>query len=242
MLWVVTILVLVGLKSNRNPQAWLIFVPVLVVFLAWTIVKKIVGANSAQIQMFDTIVDGLIFGQAIMWLLTGKISRKSRFVNCSVSLIVMIGVGAAAVVSSLGFGFSSESVATCVAMVILSLAIVCGQGLAGLMCRRKYSVVKFSLWAALWEISLIAVPTAVFGIFAVVMIAARGDILQALAVLAGVAMGACLLGAVVYGVSLPFLILLQRNRFWRERFCAWAQVVRPEPFNITETTEKTQVS
>jgi len=207
---------------------------VLVVFLAWTIVKKIIGADSAGIQFFEIIIDGLIFGQAIMWLLAGKISRKSRFVNCLVSLIVMIAAGAAAVVSSLGFEFSTEGVATFVAMVILSLAIVCGQGLAGLMCRRKYSVVKFSLWTALWEIALIAVPTAVFGIFAVVMIAARGDILQAFAVLAGVAMGGGLLGAVVYGASLPFLILVQRNRFWRERFCAWAQVVRQVDRKDTE--------
>jgi hypothetical protein len=236
-LWIATILVLVGLKSNRNPQAWLIFVPVLVVFLAWTIFKKVVGANSTGIQIFDIIIDVLIFGQAIMWLLAEKISRKSRFVNCSVSLIVMIAVGAAAVVSSLGFEFSSKGVAACVAMVILSLAIVCGQGLAGFMCRRKYSGVRYSLWTALWEIVLIAVPIAVFGIFAMVMITR-----QAFAVLAGMAMGAGLLGAVVYGVSLPFLILSQRNSFWRERFCAWAQVVRPEPFNIIETTEKTQVS
>jgi len=241
-LWIVTILVLAGLKSNRNPQAWLIFVPVLVVFLAWTIFKKVVGANSTGIQIFDIIFDGLIFGQAIMWLIAGKISRKSRFVNCLVSLIVMIAAGAAAVVSSLGFEFSTEGVATFVAMVILSLAIVCGQGLAGLMCRKKYSGVRYSLWAALWEIAIIAVPTAVFGIFAVVMIAASRDILRSFAVLAGVAMIAAFLGAVVYGVNLPFLILVQRNRFWRERFCAWAQVVRPEPFKITETTEKAQVS
>jgi hypothetical protein len=75
----------------------------------------------------------------------------------------MIAVGAAAVVSSLGFEFSSEGVAACVAMVILSLAIVCGQGLAGFMCRRKYSGVRYSLWTALWEIVIIAVPIAVFG-------------------------------------------------------------------------------
>ena len=241
-LWIATIFVLVVLKSNRNPQAWLVFVPVLVVFLAWTIFKKVVGANSTWTQLFDIIIDGLVFGQAIMWLLAEKISRKSRFVNCSVSLIVMIAAGVAAVVSSLGWGFSMERITTFVAMAILSLAIVCGQGLAGLMCRRKYSVVKFSLWAALWEIALIAVPAAGFGIFAMVMMAARGDILQAFAVLAALAIYCVILGALVYGVSLPFLILVQRNRFWRERFCAWAQVVRPEPFNITETTEKTRVS
>jgi hypothetical protein len=240
-LWIATILVLVGLKSNRTPQAWFIFVPVLVLFLAWTIFKKVVGSNSTGIQVFDIIINGLIFGQAIMWLLAEKISRKSRFSNCLVSLIVMIAAGAAAVVSSLGCEFSSEGVVTFVAMVILSLAIVCGQGLAGLMCRRKYSVVRYSLWAALWEISVIAVQIAGYGIFVVIMMASSRDILRTFAVLASMAMGAALLGAVVYGVSLPFLILLQRNRFWLERFCAWAQVVRSEPFNITEITEKKQV-
>ena len=215
--------------------------PLLVVFLAWTIFKKIVGADSTQIQTFDTIIDGLIFGQAIMWLLAEKISRKSRFANCSVSLIVMIAVGAAAVVSSLGFEFSAEGVEACVAMVILSLAIVCGQGLAGLMCRKKYGGVRYSLWTALWEIVIIAVPIAGFGIFAMVMIASR-NILQAFAVLAGIAMGAALLGAVVYGVSLPFLILVQRNRFWRERFWAWSQAARPEPSNIAEPAKNTPAS
>jgi hypothetical protein len=242
-LWIATILVLVGLKSNRDPQAWLIFVPVLVVFLAWTIFKKVVGANSTGTQILDIIFDGLIFGQAIMWLLAEKISRKSRFINCLVSLIVMIAAGAAAVVSSLGFEFSTEGVATFVAMVILSLAIVCGQGLAGLMCRRKYSGVRYSLWAAFWEIVIIVVSMAAYGIFILVMIAAasRGT-LQAFAVLAGIAMGAVLLGAVVYGVSLPFLILVQRNRFWRERFWAWSQAARPEPVNAAGPAENTPAS
>jgi hypothetical protein len=242
-LWIATIFVLVVLKSNRNPQAWLVFVPVLVVFLAWTIFKKVVGANSTWTQLFDIIIDGLVFGQAIMWLLAEKISRKSRFVNCFVSLIVMIAVGAAAVASSLGFEFSAEGVAACVVMVILSLAIVCGQGLAGLMCRKKYGGVRYSLWTALWETVLIAVPIAAYGIFVVVMIAtSRDNILQVFAVLAGVAVGATLLGAVVYGVSLPFLILLQRNRFWRERFWAWSQAARPEPSNIAETAKNTPAS
>jgi hypothetical protein len=241
-LWIATIFALVGLKSNRNPQAWLIFVPVLVVFLAWTIFKKVVGANSAGIQIFDIIFDGLIFGQAIMWLIAGKISRKSRFINCLVSLVVMIAAGAAAVVSSLGFEFSAEGVATFVAMVVLSLAMVCGQGLAGFMCRRKYSMVRYSLWTALWEILLIAVQIAAYGIFVVIMMAASRDTLQAFAVLASMAVGAAILGALVYGVSLPFLILLQRNRFWRERFWVWSQVARPEPPNIAEPAKNTPAS
>ena len=239
-LWLATILVLVGLKSNRNPQAWLIFVPVLVIYLLWTIFRKAVGANSTQIQIFEVIIDGLVFGQAMMWLLAGKICRTRRFVS-SISLIVMIVIGAAAVASALGLGLSTERVVTFVALVILSSAIVYGQGLAGLMCRRKYSGVKYSLWTALWEIVLIVVPIAGFGIFAMIMIAGT-NILQAFAVLVSIAMGAGLLAVLVYGVSLPFLILVQRNRFWRERFWAWSRAARPELSNIAEPAENTQDS
>jgi hypothetical protein len=228
-LWIATFVALVGIKANRKGQAWLVFIPVLVVYLVWTIFKKVVGADTTQMQMFNVIIDGLIFGQAIMWLLAGKLSSKSRFINCLVSLVVMTMAGAGAIVSSLGTGIGMEWVVSAVALALLSLAIVAGQALAGRMCSRKYSILKFSLLTALWEIVIVAVSLLVYGVAIALFIMSSLGVLQAIMVLAGVAFGAGFLGAIVYGVTLPFLILVQRNHFWRQRFMDWAQVSGPQP-------------
>lgn len=223
------LLALVGIKSNRKGQAWLVFIPVLLVYLVWTIFKKVVGADTTQIQMFDVIIDGLIFGQAIMWLLAGKLSSKSRFVNCLVSLVVMMAAGAAAVVSSLGTGIGMEWVVSAVALALLSIAITAGQAIAGRMCGRKYSILKFLLLTALWEIAIVTVSLLVYGVAIALFIMSSLGVLQAIMVLAGVAFGAGILGAIVYAMTLPFLILVQRNQFWRQRFLSWAQVSQPNP-------------
>ena len=227
-----------GVKSNRKAPAWLIFVPVLVIYLVWTAFKKVVGADTTQIQMFNVIVDGLIFGQAIMWLLADKLSGQSRFANCIMSLVVMAAVGAGAVVSTMGTGISMERVVYGIALVILFLTIVAGQGIAGFMCRRKYSIVKFSLLTALWEIVIITALMAVYGVFALIMIWSTGSG-QAIVILFGIITSSVVLGAIVYVISLPFLILVQRNHFWRRRFLMWARVAGPEPVNPPSAIENT---
>jgi hypothetical protein len=229
-LWIAIIFVLVGIKSNRCGQAWLIFIPILLLYLLWTIFKIIVGADSSQIQTFDVIFDGLIFGQAIMWLLAGKIGGKSFFL----SFIVMVVTGAAAIVSSYGFGFSSEMLVACITMAFSSLAITAGQAIAGRMCRRKYSIVKFTLFAALWEIVIAVVSLLVFGVIFVLASISTLGVLEAIMIMAGIVFAAGFFGAVVYGLSLPFLILVQRNQFWRQRFMKLFNLSGPQPVIVPQ--------
>ena len=235
-MWLATFVALIGIKSNRKAPAWLIFVPVLAVYLVWTIAKKTFVTNPSLVQILDVIFDGLIFGQAIMWLLAGKLSGQSRFANCIMSLVVMAAVGMGAVVSSLGVRISMEQITTGIALVIMFLAMVSGQGIAGFICRRKYSIVKFSLLAALWEILIITSLMAVYGVVALIIMLSTGD-MQAGVILFGIMTSSVVLGAIVYVISLPFLILVQKNQFWRQSFLNWTRVAQPQPVVIEQTAQ-----
>jgi hypothetical protein len=183
----------------------------------------------------------VIFGQAIMWLLAGKFSFQSRRVNCLVSLVVMAAAGAGAMVSSLGFEFSSYGFVAGIALAILLMAIGAGQGIAGFMCRRKYSVVKFSLLTALWEVVIVVILMASYGIFAIIAMWHMG-VLQAGVILFGIITSSAVMGVIVYVMNLPFLILVQKNQFWRQRFLKWAQVAQPQIVVLPPAAENQPLS
>jgi len=158
-----------------------------------------------------------------MWLLAGTTGSRGRFF----SFIVMLAASAAATASSLGFAFSYETIIAVAIMAALSLTIVLGQAIAAHMCRIKYSIVKFTLLVALWEIVIVGICIMVIGVAEAIAIGSRMGIFQAIAVLAGVALAAGIMGAVVYCMNLPFLILVQRNQFWKQRFVNWTRVEQP---------------
>ncbi|NIP54597.1 MAG: hypothetical protein GWN67_21165, partial [Phycisphaerae bacterium] len=49
------ILLLVFVRANRTPRAWLIFVPLLIVNLLWSIFLKVLGAGSVQTSIFSVL-------------------------------------------------------------------------------------------------------------------------------------------------------------------------------------------
>jgi hypothetical protein len=153
----------------------------------------------------------------------------------------MVAVGIAAIISSFGFGFSGQGLGISIVIFMVSLAVAGGQGIAGFMCRRKYVMAKYMLWAALWEIVLIAIPLAFYAVFAVIMIAGRSTI-SGILILFSVAVSGGVLGALVYAMSIPFLILVQKNSFWRERFLMWTQAANQQPVILAEPQADIPVS
>ena len=75
------VLLLVFVRANRTPCAWLIFVPLLIVNLLWSLFAKVLGVGSADTAVFSVLFHSYVVGIAALWLLGHKIANRSRFYN-----------------------------------------------------------------------------------------------------------------------------------------------------------------
>jgi hypothetical protein len=101
--------------------------------------------------------------------------------------------------------------------------------------------VKFSLLTALWEVVIVVILMASYGIFAIIAMWHMG-VLQAGVILFGIITSSAVMGVIVYVMNLPFLILVQKNQFWRQRFLKWAQVAQPQIVVLPPAAENQPLS
>jgi hypothetical protein len=217
MLWAVLLLAIVLVKANRNPHALLVLVPLLIVNWLWLILKKMLGFRSADAEMFNMLFYSLTVGIAILWLLAHKLGNRSRFVTFLLAFTIMAVVGLAGAISYGGLEFSQRTVSALILLAILVFAMLLGFVLAGWWCRKHYSGLRFMLYLALWTVSASLVGMLV--IYSIVFIVQRVSISISEVLLIVPVVGA-VLGAFLYVVVLPYMILALRSSFFRERFYA----------------------
>jgi hypothetical protein len=212
------ILALLSLKPNRCASAWWVLVPLVCVAGVASAPQPLMEfLPSSQFEIFLELLGALGFGLAALWLLSSYLGWKHR-------MLAFLGI------------FLAQGVFSMVAFVVLRqvwvdkdvwpetlqlgiflpvsvLVISVAMSLAGLLCRRQYGWLRFSLWliAALVVVWVLVIGP--FFVFAV--ISSNGSVpLVAVFGAVGVAVGFTL------GVLLPFLVLSFANRFYRERLKA----------------------
>lgn len=230
-IWLAMILALVFPKSNRDPRVLLILVPLAAVSLAWLGLKKMTGMTSSSAVQFDTLVQSMAVGVAVLWLTAGCFRSFRGFVR------FLLSFGAVVIVTGLGtLSYSTEWINETILFltffVFLTLAVLAAHVLARATCRGKCRPARFMLWLALWTVlgSIIAVFAITFvANFIMSSGSSWSDVPAALftGVVAGTAMG---LG--LYILNLPFIILGFVNPFFRKRLC---ECLCLKPAAATET-------
>ena len=220
-LWVILILVMAAVRANRNPRAWLVFIPLLAVNLLWTLLKKIMPLPSSAMSMFDQLFVSLTMGISIVLLFGHKIGNRNRFITFLLAMFFMAGVGVAGAISYSGLTFSPEAFAAAIMFAVLTLAMLLAFVFASCCCRKRYGGLRFMLWLAVWTVGICAVI--VLGYFGIAMVIISivsdipGGLISVLLGALGVSLG---LGGCLYVIILPFMILAMRSCFFRERFYA----------------------
>jgi hypothetical protein len=216
-LWAVLLLSIILDKANRNPHALLVLVPLLIVNLLWSIFKKAMGFPSAQAEMFNMLFYSLTVGIAILWLLAHKLGNRSRFVTFLLAFTIMAFVSLTGAISYGGLELSQQTVEVLLLLAILVFAMLLGFVLTGWWCRKRYRPVSFMLWLAVWTVAANLVSMLVF--YSIVFVARRVSVpistVLILALIAG-----SVLGAFLYVVVFPYMILALRSSFYRQRFYA----------------------
>ncbi len=213
---------MVTVRANRNPRAWLIFIPLLAVNLLWTLLKKVIPFPSSAMAMFDQLFVSLTMGISIVLLFGHKIGNRNRFITFLLAMVLMAGVGVAGVISYSGLAFSPEVLGAAFVFAVSALIILLAFVFAGCCCRKRYSGLRFMLWLAVWTVGIcMVIVLGYFGIAMVIMTIMGSSLPGTLmSVFLQLFIAGLALGGSLYVIVLPFMILVMRSCFFRERFYA----------------------
>ena len=214
-LWIVLALTILLVRDNRDPRILLIFIPIILVRLLWSRFIPVLGIPSSIQAVFGVLVDALVVGLAMLWLLAYKLGNRNRFVSVLLAMIVLVAAYIVAIVSyqawSSGVPFQIF-VNQALGIVTILLVFV----LAGCCCRKRYGPWRFMLWLAFWVIVISLVEMIIF-----FLISERPSGEEFVRHIREVLIGSLIFAICIYILNLPFMILAFASPFFRGRFYAY---------------------
>ncbi len=225
--WALLVLAVAVPKRNRDRRALLIFVPLAILSLLWPVVTKRVNFPSASLDQFNLLFESLVVGIALLWLHADRLRGYPGWVRVPLSLGLMVLAGLIAFVSA-GREFSDPMViALPIFVVVLGAILLAALALARRITQGRYVPLLFMGWLAVWSLLFTTVSEAILA--GVPQLLASGDTMDFRILLwqgvAGLALGVCL-----YAINLPYMLLMFRSSFFRQRFQVWLGV---EPSDIS---------
>lgn len=209
------ILLLIFVRANRTPRAWLIFVPLLIVNLLWSLFAKVLGIGSADTAVFSVLFHSYAVGIAALWLLGHKIANRSRFTTFLLALAIMAIAGLIGIISYGMTDLSTETVGVLTLLAVLAFTVLLGFVLTGWRCKNRYSSLRFMLWLVLWCVATCVVGTLAF--YSIMLVIYRPPI-SLFTILFQLLTVGLIFGLCAYVIVLPYMILAFRSSFFRQRF------------------------
>jgi hypothetical protein len=206
------VLLLFLLKQNRCAQAWWVWLPLVgITTLTFGLQPVFSFIPSNAVQAMADLMTALAFGLTALWLVSPHLTPKPRIL-AFLGILATCGIFAA-VVYTLKGDWVENSVETGSFLVILAfcvlqlaLAII----LTSLMCRRRYTPMRFLIWLLAWLTAAWFAAAAPFFILAAPGGGAGETLVAFVTGVLSLALGSFL-------IVLPFLILAFASAFYRQR-------------------------
>jgi hypothetical protein len=217
--WALVLVLLLARRKNRTGQAWLIFVPLLVVALVWRMPLRLIGAPADLQQMLGVLAMSLSGGWAAVWLLGDWIARQTWVIRQLIAIGILFLSAALSYASQFGLAAGAELAQVGILEGVCVLSLLAATGLSARSCRRAYRPGVFMAWLALFSgLAPAGLMLVVAFALAVAMASTGGGIGIIGIVIAQVVIGTVLFGGITFLVNLPFVILAFKSPFWHERF------------------------
>ena len=216
-LWVALVLAFILIKANRNPQALLILVPLLIGNFLWLVFKKAMHMGSADAEMFGMVFHSLAVGITVLWLLANRLCNRNPLVTFLLAFVIMAVLGLLGTVSYVGLEFSPRTIGGLTLLGMLASAMLLSFGLTAWRCQNRYTGLRFVLYLASWTAVVWLATALIF--FSIVLVIYRPPIPIFAAMLQLLVVGS-VLGGCVYVLVFPYMILAMSSSFFRERFYA----------------------
>ena len=212
-IWALIVFLLIVPRENRNRQAWLILIPLVVLpgILYLPAISRLMDPLTAEIDGF--LIGTGVLAWSVVWLMGHWLGGGRRRSTFWLILIVMLAIGLLSCLCQ--FEGADDLVQLLIIYSLCVFDLLLAMMLAGYFCRKKYSTPRFLGFLLLWVGATAVGLAAIFGIFLIVI---TFD-LQAIVTIAIILIPVSLfLGGVIYLINLPFLILAFKSPFYRERF------------------------
>ena len=210
--WFVLILLLQR-EPNRTRQAWMILVPVVLVYGLSLLVERALFAMGVD----ATPVSSVPMGLGALWLLSYKLQPLSARKAFVVAAAILAAMGFLSAVCYSGLSPDTLTVTSVLVYAVGACAMLLAMTIARLFCRRSYSTTRFMLWLLL---CLVLMCTCLMVPQAIIMVGVMGSFMSGYAwvmVLPAI-VGGVMAGLVTYVIVVPFMILAFRNSLYRARF------------------------
>ena len=244
LLWTVLLATIALVKDNRNSRAMLILVPLFTVLVLWSILKKVLGFNTADAEMFTMLFHSLIVGITAMWLLAHKLCNRNRFMTVLLAGGVLAGAGLVGILSFGKTKFTAQTMLLPILFVVSAIAVLLIFVLTAWFCRKRYSGLRFMLWLPISSLATGVVSMVYYFVIGLVIMSFAGVGMPSYSVVLQVLVVGAVFGILLYVVNLPYVILALRSPFFRQRFyaCLRLKSMPGGLANQTQTGENTQVA
>ena len=216
-LWIVLALAILLVRSNRDPRILYIFIPIVLIRMLWSRSEPILGAPSEVLEVLRVLIDALVVGMAVLWLLAYKLGNRNRFVSFLLALVVLVAATIVAIVSYQAWSSQAAfQIFIIQAMGIVTMLLVFV--LTGWRCRKRYGPWRFMLWLALWTmvVSIVGMTT-----FFLIVEGSSDPAEELIRQMPQVLLVGSIFAVYIYMLNLPFMILAFASPFFRERFYAY---------------------
>jgi hypothetical protein len=209
-------------KRNRDRRALLIFVPLAILSLLWPVIAQRVRLPSASLDLYSLLFESLVVGLALLWLNSDKLSEYNRRRRFLMSLGILVLAGLVAMISSGRTPLDPLVIILLILVIPMGVILLAALATARRMTHGQYAPLPFMAWLAAASLLLWTVATILLTMVRL-LLNAQGTIelwlLLKGAIQVGLAMGVCL-----YAVNLPYMLLMFRSPFFRQRFRVWLGV------------------
>ncbi len=219
--WALLALAIAVPKRNRDRRALLIFVPLAILSLLWPVATWRVNLPSESLDRFNLLFESLVVGLALLWLHADRLRGHQGWVRAPLGLGLMLLAGLVAFVSAGRVLRDPMTIALPIFVGVLGAILLMALALARRLTRGRYAPLSFMGWLAVGSLLFTAVSAALLAGVPQLLLSGESMDLRILLWqgLAGLALGLCL-----YVINLPYMLLMFRSSFFRQRFRVWLGV------------------
>lgn len=203
------LLAFMALRENKTPAAFLILLPMLLVWGGWKAFSALMQMSGESVLM-GTVVISILTGFTTVWLLGERVGNRHRAATFFGAAGILLA-SCALMLVEIGTPAYRLQIGLVVAFYLLILLV--GFVIAGFLSRKQFGPVRFSLWLAL---GVLLATSCVFGILLTIQMFMYFSVYLLWIYVIVVSFST----AVLWGGMLPFLVLFFVNDFWRHRFSA----------------------
>jgi hypothetical protein len=207
------VLALLLLPANRSGRAWWVWLPLLCVAgMGLALPSALTFLPSEPREILGRMMAGLGFGFAAVLLLAPHIRRAHSLLTLLTTVIALVAISSIALVLSEGVGELERVIFSGIILGASSLALMVAMHLAGVVLRRKYRPLTFSLGTLAGLVLLWSCIVAPF--------ATTFELQTALA-------SVLLAAGINYAIVLPFLMLATFSPLFAERLATLLHLTGP---------------